>query len=104
MLALLEVAIGSCEPEVAVAKVEQMGSIWSVGNHFPIADEAKCIRWNSRPAIVMENTLLCAAARLMELQANMQLTDDEWDALAKAVMQRTGQYIQWRTDDELKPE
>jgi hypothetical protein len=40
-LALLEVAIGSCEPEVAVAKVEQMGSIWSVGNHFPIADEAK---------------------------------------------------------------
>jgi hypothetical protein len=104
LLALLEVAIGSCEPEVAVAKVEQMGSIWSVGNHSPIADEAKCIRWNSRPAIVMENTLLCAATRLLEVRANMQLTEDEWDALAQTVIQDTGQYIQWRTDDELKPE
>ena len=47
---------------------------------------------------------LCAATRLLEDRADMQLTDDEWDALAKAVMQRTGQYIQWRTDDELKPE
>ena len=50
------------------------------------------------------NTLLCAATRLLEVRANTQLTEDEWDALAQTVIQDTGQYIQWRTDDELKPE
>jgi hypothetical protein len=34
----------------------------------------------------------------------MQLTEDEWEALAQAVKAETGQYIQWRTDDEQKPE
>ena len=52
----------------------------------------------------MENILLCAATGLLEVRADMQLTEDEWDALAQTVIQDTGQYIQWRTDDELKPE
>ena len=52
----------------------------------------------------MTNELLTAATQLLEARAVMQLTEDEWEALAQAVKDETGQYIQWRTDDELNTE
>ena len=55
-------------------------------------------------ATVMTNELLTAATQLLEARAVTQLTEDEWEALAQAVKDETGQYIQWRTDDELNTE
>ena len=52
----------------------------------------------------MTNKLLTAATQLLEARAVMQLTEDEWEALAQAVKDETGEYIQWRTDDELNTE
>ena len=52
----------------------------------------------------MTNELLTAATQLLEARAVMQLTEDEWEALAQAVKDETGEYIQWRTDDELNTE
>ena len=52
----------------------------------------------------MTNELLTAATQLLEARAVMQLTEDEWEALAQAVKDETGQYIQWRIDDELNTE
>jgi hypothetical protein len=52
----------------------------------------------------MTNELLTAATQLLEARAVTQLTEDEWEALAQAVKDETGQYIQWRTDDELNTE
>ena len=55
-------------------------------------------------ARTLDNPLLSAAIKLLEARADMQLTENEWGALAQAVKQETGQYIQWRADDEQKPE
>ena len=52
----------------------------------------------------MTNKLLTAATQLLEARAVMQLTEDEWEALAQSVKDETGQYIQWRIDDELNTE
>jgi hypothetical protein len=51
-----------------------------------------------------DNTLATAAINLLEARANQMVTAAEWEALAQAVEETTGQYIQWRTWDELKPE
>ena len=59
--------------------------------------------WKSS-VTVMTNELLTAATQLLEARAVMQLTEDEWEALAQAVKDETGQYIQWRIDDELNTE
>ncbi len=50
----------------------------------------------------MENKLLSAATKLLEARADMMVTAEEWEALALAVNEESGQYVQWRTPDELK--
>jgi hypothetical protein len=52
----------------------------------------------------MDNKLLTAAINLLEARANQMVTETEWEALAQAVKKETGQYVQWRNWDELKPE
>ncbi len=48
--------------------------------------------------------LVTAAINLLEARAIQMLTETEWEALAQAVWEETGQYVQWRTWDELKAE
>jgi hypothetical protein len=47
-----------------------------------------------------DNKLLTAAINLLEARANQMVTAEEWEALAQAVMEENGQYIEWRTADE----
>jgi hypothetical protein len=50
------------------------------------------------------NKLLTAAINLLEARANQMVTAEEWEALAQAVKEETGQYVEWRNWDELEPE
>jgi hypothetical protein len=50
----------------------------------------------------MQSKLVTAAISLLEARENMMVTEDEWEALAQAVKEETGQYVQWRTADELE--
>jgi hypothetical protein len=45
----------------------------------------------------MSDTAVCHR----QARANQQLTETEWEALAQAVKEETGHYIQWRNWDEL---
>jgi hypothetical protein len=49
----------------------------------------------------MDNKLLTAAIKLLEAQANQMLTETVWEALAQAMKEETGQYVEWRNWDEL---
>jgi hypothetical protein len=49
----------------------------------------------------MDNKLVTAAVRILEARSNQMVTEEEWDALAEAVREETGAYVQWRTLDEL---
>jgi hypothetical protein len=49
----------------------------------------------------MDNRLVTAAINLLEARANQQLTETEWEALARAVKEETGQWVEWRNWDEL---
>ncbi len=52
----------------------------------------------------MSDDLLTAAINLLEARANQMLTETEWEALAQAVKEATGQQVEWRTYDELNTE
>jgi hypothetical protein len=45
----------------------------------------------------MDDNLLAAAIDLLEARANQMVTETEWEALAQAVKEETGQYVEWRT-------
>ena len=47
---------------------------------------------------------MTAAINLLEARANQMVTAEEWEALAQAVKEETGQYVEWRNWDELEPE
>jgi hypothetical protein len=51
-----------------------------------------------------KDNLITAAINLLEARAVQMITEAEWEALAQAVKEETGQYIEWRTGDELKAE
>jgi hypothetical protein len=50
----------------------------------------------------MDNKLLTAAINILEARANQMVTAEEWKALAQAVKEETGQYVEWRNRDELR--
>lgn len=47
-----------------------------------------------------DNKLVTAAISLLEARANQMVTAEEWEALAQAVKEENGQYVEWRTADE----
>ena len=49
----------------------------------------------------MNNKLVTAAIKLLEAHSDQMVTEDEWEALAQAVKEETGEYVQWRTYDQL---
>ena len=49
----------------------------------------------------MNNKLLAPAVKLLEARSLQMVTEEEWEALAQAVKEETGEYVQWRTYDEL---
>lgn len=52
----------------------------------------------------MTDNLLTVAINLLQARANQMLTETSWEALAQAVWEETGRYVQWRTYDDLKAE
>lgn len=55
-------------------------------------------------AVSMTDNLLTVAINLLQARANQMLTETSWEALAQAVWEETGRYVQWRTYDDLKAE
>ena len=51
-----------------------------------------------------DNKPVTAAINLLEALATQMVTETEWEALAQAVEEETGQYVEWRNWDELRPE
>ena len=51
-----------------------------------------------------KDNLITSAINLLEARAVQMITQAEWEALAQALKEETGQYVEWRTGDELKVE
>lgn len=51
--------------------------------------------------VPMKSPLTEAVKRLLEARNIQMVTSEEWDAVAAALKQETGEYIEWRTQDEL---
>ncbi len=49
----------------------------------------------------MNSKLVTAAVKLLEARSNQMVTEEEWEAVAQALKEETGEYVQWRTYDEL---
>lgn len=49
-----------------------------------------------------KDNLITAAINLLEARAIQMIVETEWEALAQGVKEETGQYVEWRTGDELK--
>ena len=52
----------------------------------------------------MNNKLVTSAVKILEARSMQMVTEDEWEGLAQAVKEETGEYVQWRTYDELPEE
>jgi hypothetical protein len=51
--------------------------------------------------LTVQDNLLTAAINLLEARSLRMITEAEWEALAQAIEEQTGQRIEWRTTDEL---
>lgn len=47
-------------------------------------------------------TVINAMRALLGARSNQMLTVDEWEAVAGALEQETGERVEWRTADEMK--
>jgi hypothetical protein len=49
----------------------------------------------------VRKSLVTAAMNILAARSNKTLTEEEWEALAHALLEETGEYVQWRTKHEL---
>lgn len=62
--------------------------------------EERGIQHGPKSIVHSARALLEAAKNLIEAKKNQMVTSEEWEALAQAYKDATGQFINWRTPDE----